>query len=131
VTDVWSALIRSTGDIASARFESSSALRMAGYPQRLVDDVALIITELGVNALQHGGAEAVHVQVGAGDARNVEVRVSHDENVEEFLVDEPPVMASSDQLVGRGRAIVAALSRRFETTVTPSRRVVHLAVVDA
>ncbi len=131
VVDIWSTVIRSVSDIGGVRFEASAALQLVGLPQRLVDDVALIITELAVNALEHGRAGFVEVLVGARAGNTVEVRVAHDEDLARFDVAEPPTMAPDDEFAGRGRAIVAALSQRFETTTRPPRRVEHLVVLSA
>lgn len=129
VTAVWSAIIRSVSGLAGARNKSAAALQLVGCGRRVVDDVSLIMTELAVNAFEHGQADHVEVRIDVADDGNIEIRVSHEEDFTELDVAEEPVMAAADALAGRGRAIVAGLTSRFETDRLPPNRIEQLAVV--
>jgi anti-sigma regulatory factor (Ser/Thr protein kinase) len=129
LTAIWSSVVGSIGDIGCARSELSAELQLVGCSHRLVDDVALIVTELGVNAFEHGRAGHVEVRVDAGADGTIEIRVSHREDLAGFDVAAVPAMAAADELAGRGRAIVAGLATRFETDRVAPDRIEQLAVV--
>jgi len=130
LTTLWSSVVESDAALSEARHEASAALRLAGCARPLIDDVNLIITELAVNALTHGGARQVSVDVGLDAAGQLLIlNLTHDETGVDFDGAKPPVMAASDEFSGRGRAIVAALSDRFETKRTAPNQTEHLVVV--
>jgi len=130
VTTLWSCAVESDAALSDARHEASAALQLAGCARPLIDDVNLIITELAVNALTHGGARKVSVDVGVDAAgRLIILNLSHDETGVDFDGVEPPVMAAADEFSGRGRALVAALSDRFETKRTAPNQTQHVVVV--
>ncbi len=126
---MWSTVVKSEASMSGARSEASAALQLAGCGRQLIDDINLIVTELTVNALRHGSAPRVMIDIGRGAGDSVVVTVAHDEDVDRFRVADPPVMADTDQMAGRGRAIVAALSGRFETRRRPPSRIEHVAIV--
>lgn len=129
---LWSGILESHAAMPQARHDMSAALQRAGYRRQMIEDVALIITELTVNALTHGATGEVAVEVGQAETgEGLMIRTAHDEGVAGFGVEDPPVMALPHEWAGRGRAIVAALSDRFETTQHPPRRVAHLVVIHA
>lgn len=132
VTTLWSSVVESDAALSEARQEASAALQLAGCARPLIDDVNLIFTELTVNALTHGGARQVSVDVGLDAAgRLIILNLTHDETGGDFDGAEPPVMAASNEISGRGRAIVAALSDRFETKRTAPNQTEHVVVVSA
>ena len=75
-------------------------MQLAGCARPLIDDVDLIITDLTL-----------------------------DETGGDFDGAEPSVMAASDEFSGRVRAIVAALSDRFETKRTAPNQTEHVVAV--
>ena len=130
VTTSWSSVVESDAALPDARQEASAALQLAGCARPLIDDVNPIITELAVNALTHGGARQVSVDVGLDAAgRLIILNLTHDEAGGDFDGAEPPVLAASDVSSGRDRAIVAALSDRFETKRTAPNQTEHVVVV--
>ena len=129
-TTLWSSVVESDAALSEARQEASAALQLAGCARPLIDDVNPIITELAVNALTHGGARQVSVDVGLDAAgRLIILNLTHDEMGGDFDGAEPPVMAAPNENRGRGRAIVAALSDRFETKRTAPNQTEHVVVV--
>ncbi len=129
-TTLWSSVVESEVALSEARYEASVALQLAGCDRALIDDVNLIITELAVNALLHGGARRVSVDGGLDAAgQRIVLNLTHDETGADFDGAEPPVMAGSDELSGRGRAVVAALSDRFETKRTAPNQIEHVVVL--
>jgi len=129
---LWSSILQSQAAMSEARHDASVALQLAGYGRQVIDDATLIMTELTVNALTHGAARQVAIQIGQATSGNgLVIRTSHHDRVERFGVAEPSVMALPDERAGRGRAIVAALSDRFETTRHSPGRVEHVVVIDA
>jgi len=126
---LWSNVVESEAAMSGARYEVSATLQLARYGRQLIDDINLIVTELTVNALKHGSADQVMVDIRRGAGDSVVITVSHEEDVDRFRVADPPVMAETDQMAGRGRAIVAALSDRFETRRKPPSRIEHVAIV--
>ena len=130
VTTLWSRVVESDAALSEARQEASAALQLAGCDRPLIDDVNPIITELAVNALTHGGARQVSVDVGLDAAgRLIILNLAHDAAGDDFDGAEPPVLAASDESSGRGRAIVAAQSDRFETKRTAPNQTEHVVVV--
>jgi len=129
---LWSSILESHAAMSQARHDASLALQRAGYRRQMIEDVALIITELTVNAFTHGATREVAIEIGqAATGESLVITTAHDEGVARFGVEDPPVMALPHEWVGRGRAIVAALSSRFETTQHPPRRVEHVVVIHA
>ena len=130
VTMLWSSVVESDAALSEARQEASAALQLAGCARPLIDDVNLIITELAVNALTHGSARQVSVDVGLDAAgRLIILNLTHDEMGGDFDGAKAPVMAACDESSGRGRAIVAALSDRFETKRNAPNQIEHVVVV--
>lgn len=128
-SSLWSNVVESEAAMSGVRYEVSATLQLAGYGRQLIDDINLVVTELAVNALTHGSAHQVMVDIRRVAGDSVVITVLHDEDVDRFRVPDPPVMAGTDQMAGRGRAIVAALSDRFETRRKAPSRIEHVAIL--
>ena len=129
---LWSSVLASTSELSDARRAAAADLTHAGYSRDLIDDVNLIVTELTVNALTHGVAGQVDIDIDRGPTgAGLVITVSHDEGeaVDGFHIADPPVMAAPSAWAGRGRAIVAAVSDRFETRRQPPGRVENVVTI--
>ena len=98
VTTSWSSVVESDAALPDARQEASAALQLAGCARALIDDVNLIFTELAVNALTHGGARQVSVDVGLDAVgRLIILNLIHDEAGGDFDVTDQAVLSRGDR----------------------------------
>lgn len=103
---------------AAARRSIGSDLAGRGC-RELVDDAALVASELVTNAVRYGGGDPIDVEV-TGDEDRVRIAVT-DSNTAEL----PRVLSvADDSLGGRGMAIVAALAAAWGAERRASRKTV-------
>lgn len=96
----------------------------------LVDDAALIVTELSTNATLHSGATYFHVSVSATSPNGVRIAVGDDGAVpaaavvrrQETLRAGSSAGLRSEVTTGRGLAIVAELASTWGVTVEDTRK---------
>jgi anti-sigma regulatory factor (Ser/Thr protein kinase) len=105
------------GAPASARRFVVAALRSDGHETDVVDDAALVLTELAANALMHARS-AFRVAV-TSEPGLVCISV-HDASPVLPIPRDQELMAQS----GRGLGLVAAVSRRWGVDLTPDGKVV-------
>ena len=128
---LWSSVLASTSELSDARRAAAADLTHAGYSRDLIDDVNLIVTELTVNALTHGVAAHVDIDIGRGSTGwSGDHGVPRRGRGGRWLPRcRSPVMAAPSAWAGRGRAIVAAVSDRFETRRHPPGRVENVVII--
>jgi anti-sigma regulatory factor (Ser/Thr protein kinase) len=115
VTADWSTVVHHLGELSDVRHSIAAALAGSGWAAARVDDLLLAVTELVVNALTHGQAQAVDVSVDVTrEPRQVSVVIRHVDRWPSQL-SERPTMAAPNELRGRGRAVVAAVADGFDT----------------
>lgn len=89
----------------AAREEVTAELRRLGLHEELVDDVALVASELAANAIRHGAPPVVLRLSVIEDAVRVEVR-------DQGRDTDPAVREAADDAgSGRGLAMIDALAR--------------------
>ena len=102
--------------IGGARRFVGATLQRWGYPE-VVDDAALVVSELATNAVLHARS-AFHVSVAvAGEGIRIAV---HDESP----VAPSPRQSSVSSATGRGLRMVGAVSSRWGTVPLPNRKAV-------
>lgn len=87
-------------------------------PQRLVDDVALLVTELVANGVRHGGGDpdsSVHLLL-VGDGPGLHVEVSNPDGVRGVPTRRPADLAGGG---GIGLNLVEALAARWGVRSIP------------
>lgn len=99
-------LVTGTHDLATAR-DRARAFAVPLLGSRRADDVALVVSELVTNALEHGAGGTVEVLLGLGDDHELEVSVGSRSEALPMPRAQP---ASVHDVRGRGLPIVASLS---------------------
>jgi two-component sensor histidine kinase len=96
--------------------EARAALRDLGLDDEVAQHAALVVTELGTNALLHaGGIAAIRIIPRGGGGVRLEV---------EDASDIPPVVGPGGTMSGRGLVIVEALSTKWGSQRTHAGKVV-------
>lgn len=113
---------------APARSQISAHLAAASVEDATIGDVLVVVSELVANALEHGRAPSVAVDVTVAGRRAVELVVTHEE--EAPSIPRPSDMPSPDAHRGRGLALVAALTTSFRSEVDGRRVVTRCTVGD-
>ena len=102
---------RSLSTPAEARTWAVDLCRVWHVPHRVVDDLALIISELATNAITH--APGPYIRVGVALTADAVWAVVVDQGPRRRIV---PQQAEPDDEHGRGLAIVGELASRLEVT---------------
>lgn len=105
-----------TGAIAAARRFVAGVLSRRGADEDLLDDAALVVSELATNAVRHGRSPFRVVVSGTGSV----VRIEVEDAGPGWPRQRTP---AADDPTGRGVAIVAALSRRSGCDALPDGKV--------
>lgn len=108
---------------AEARAWATAHCRVWHVPHRIVEDLALIVSELTTNAVVHAPGESVSVAV-ALTAKDVWAVVK-DSGPRRRI---QPLQAGADEEHGRGLAIVEYLAHRYEVQPTDGGTVVRACV---